>query len=60
MPPGVTTWISPVVAPEGTLVVICEGKTTVNVAGMPLKLTLVGLVRKTELVQDVVWPIWHR
>ena len=32
VPPGVTTWTVPVVAPAGTVVVISEGETTVNLA----------------------------
>ena len=35
-PEGVTTLIFPVVAPAGTLVLICVLETTVNVAGVPL------------------------
>jgi hypothetical protein len=42
VPPGVTTWTVPVVAPAGTVVVISDGETTVNVAGVPLKVTLVA------------------
>jgi hypothetical protein len=41
VPWAVTTSILPLVAPAGTLVVICDGETTVNVAGVPLKVTLV-------------------
>src|ERR1019366_9283852 len=44
-PPGVVTWTAPVVAPAGTLVVISELETTVNVAGVPLKVTLVEPVK---------------
>src|ERR1039458_4227500 len=42
---GVTTWTFPVVAPAGTVVVIRYLDTTVNVAAVPLKLTLVAPVR---------------
>jgi hypothetical protein len=42
---GVTTLTLPVVAPVGTLVVISDFETTVNVAAVPLKLTLVAPVR---------------
>src|ERR1700724_872151 len=45
VPPGVATWTVPVVAPAGTVVVISELDTTVNVAGVPLKLTLVAPVK---------------
>jgi hypothetical protein len=45
MPLGVTTWTSPVVAPAGTVVVISELDTTVKVAALSLKLTLVAPVR---------------
>ena len=37
MPLCVTTWTLPVVAPAGTVVVITELETTVNVAAVPLK-----------------------
>jgi hypothetical protein len=45
IPLGVTTLTSPVLAPEGTLVLISELDTTVNLAAMPLKVTLVAPVR---------------
>lgn len=45
VPAGVTTVTLPVVAPAGTVVVISELDTTVNVAAVPLKLTLVVPVR---------------
>src|ERR1039458_879490 len=45
VPLGVTTWTFPVVAPAGTVVVIKELDTTVNVAAVPLKMTLVAPVR---------------
>jgi len=35
-PEGVTTWTFPLVAPPGTLVLICASESTVNVAGVPL------------------------
>jgi hypothetical protein len=41
VPLGVTTWTLPLVAPAGTVVVISELETTVKVAAVPLKLTLV-------------------
>jgi hypothetical protein len=42
---GVTTWIFPLVAPAGRVVVIKYLDTTVNLAAVPLKLTLVAPVR---------------
>ena len=47
VPPGVATSTVPVVAPAGTVVVILNKylDTTVNVAAVPLKLTLVAPVR---------------
>jgi hypothetical protein len=45
VPLGVTTSIFPLVAPEGTLVVISEAETTSKAAAVPLKLTLVAPVR---------------
>lgn len=41
---GVVTLTFPVVAPEGTVVVISELETTVKVADVPLNLTLVAPV----------------
>jgi hypothetical protein len=45
VPPGVTTWTVPVVAPAGTVAVIKVGDFTVKVAVAPLKVTLVAPVR---------------
>jgi hypothetical protein len=45
VPPVVTTWTLPVVAPVGTVAVISELETTLKTAGVPLKLTLVEPVR---------------
>ena len=39
VPPGVVTVIFPVVAPVGTVVVICVAEFTVNVAVVPLNFT---------------------
>jgi hypothetical protein len=36
VPPGVTTWTVPVMAPEGTVVVISDFYSKVKVAAMPL------------------------
>src|ERR1700691_1148470 len=44
-PLGVTTCTVPVVAPTGTVVVIKDADTTVNVAAVPLKVALVAPVR---------------
>src|ERR1700722_5087662 len=44
VPPGVTTFTVPVVAPVGTVVVISELETTLKVAAVPLKVTLVAPV----------------
>src|SRR5580704_10430225 len=54
VPPGVTTWTSPVVAPAGTVVVISELDTTVKVPALPLKLTLVAPVRLVPRILTVV------
>lgn len=45
VPLEVTTCTFPVVAPVGTVVFISEAETTVNVAAVPLKLTLVAPLR---------------
>ena len=45
VPLGVTTWTVPVVASMGTVVVIKEGEATLNVAAVPLKVTLVAPIR---------------
>jgi hypothetical protein len=45
VPLGVTTWILPVLAPLGTLVVISDGEVTANTATVPLNVTLVAPVR---------------
>ena len=45
VPLGSTTWTSPVVTPAGTVVVISELDTTVKIAALPLKVTLVDPVR---------------
>jgi hypothetical protein len=45
VPLGVTTWTFPLLAPAGMVVVISEGETTVKTAAVPVKLTLVALVR---------------
>src|SRR5205807_5545866 len=45
LPPEVVTVTVPLVAPPGTLVVISEAETTLNLAAVPLKLTAVAPVR---------------
>ena len=45
VPPGVVTSTKPVVAPAGTVVVISDAETTVNVAAVPLNVTLVEPVK---------------
>lgn len=45
VPLGSVTVMDPVVAPAGTEVTICVGAKTLNVVGMPLKLTAVAPVR---------------
>src|SRR5688572_22729301 len=50
VPPGVVTTILPVVAPEGTAVLICVLDTTVKVATVPLKRTLVAPVKFVPLI----------
>ena len=47
---GVVTWILPVVAPPGTLVLICVLDTTVKVAETPLKVTLVAPVKVEPVI----------
>ena len=54
VPPGVTTWTVPVVAPAGTAAAISEDRATENVAEMPLKLTLVAPVRSVPRILTVV------
>ena len=50
VPLGVTTSTVPVVAPAGTVVVIKVFDTTVNVDGVPLKVTLVAPVRSVPRI----------
>jgi hypothetical protein len=45
VPLGVTTWTSPVEASAGTAVVISELDTTLNLAAVPLNVTLVAPAR---------------
>jgi hypothetical protein len=52
VPLGVTTWTGPVVAPTGTVVLIAVCDSTVKVADVPLKVTLVVPAR---LVPKLEW-----
>ena len=45
VPPGVVTAILPLVAPLGTVVVICVALLTVKLAAAPLKVTLLAPVK---------------
>lgn len=45
VPEGVVTWTVPVVAPVGTVAVMSVREDTVNVAAVPLNVTLVAPVR---------------
>src|ERR1700685_1035457 len=54
VPPGVTTFTVPVVAPVGTVVVISELETTLKVAVLPLKVTLVAPVRSAPRILTAV------
>jgi hypothetical protein len=49
----VTTWILPVVASAGTVAVISEGDSTVNVAADPLKFTLVAFAKSVPKMMTV-------
>ena len=59
VPSGVLTRIGPVVAPEGTVVVILMFEFAVNVADTPLNVTLVDAMRSVPvIVTDVpTWPL---
>lgn len=50
VPTGVRTAIRPVVAPSGTVVVICPAETTVNGADTPLKVTAEAPVKLAPLM----------
>jgi hypothetical protein len=50
IPSGVVTLIGPVVAPEGTVVVILVFEFAVNVADTPLKVTLVAAMRSVPVI----------
>src|SRR5690348_11826248 len=54
VPPGPVTAIGPVVAPLGTVAVICVAEFTVNVADVPLNFTAVAPVKFVPaIVTDV-------
>ena len=57
VPLGVTTLTTPVVAPSGTLVVISEPEATLNVAAVPLKVTLVAPVRSVPRILTAVFAL---
>ena len=50
VPPGVVTAIFPVVAPTGTVAVICVSEFTTNVADVPLNVTLVVWVNAVPVI----------
>ena len=50
VPSGVTTWTGPVAASAGTVVVIKEALTTVNVAAVPLNVTELAPVRSVPRI----------
>jgi len=54
VPPGVVTEIGPVVAPEGTVAVICVDESTVKLAAVPLKVTDVAPVRLVPVITTLV------
>ena len=53
-PAGVFTMIFPVVAPEGTVAVICVGELTVNAANTPLNFTTVAPLKFVPVIVTVV------
>ena len=54
VPPGVVTTILPLVAPAGTIAVICVSDFTVNVATTLLKVTLLACFRPVPVIVTVV------
>ena len=54
VPESVVTLIGPVVAPDGTLAVICVSETVVSVAGVPLKVTDEALARCSPVIVTLV------
>src|SRR5438552_14634809 len=54
VPPPVVTLIGPVVAPDGTVAVICVSPLTVNVAALVLNVTAVAPVKPVPLMTTVV------
>jgi len=59
VPPGVVTWTVPLVAPVGTVVVISDAETTVKVAAVRLKVTLVAPVRSVPRMVTLA-PTWPK
>jgi hypothetical protein len=57
VPPGVATAMAPVLAPLGTVVVICVGESTVKVvAAVPLNFTAVAPVKLVPVMTTLVLP----
>jgi hypothetical protein len=54
LPDGVATLIGPLVAPAGTVAVICVSEFTVNVPAVPLNMTAVAPVNPLPLIVTVV------
>ena len=54
VPPGATTLIFPVVAPLGTVAWICVAESTMNVADVPLKVTLDAPVKPVPVIMTDV------
>ena len=54
VPFGVVTVMGPLVAPEGTVVVICVSDVTVNVAAVPLNATAVAPVKLLPVIVTAV------
>jgi len=54
VPPGVVTLIAPLVAPLGTVAVICVSELTVKEAAAPLKATAVAPVKCEPLIVTAV------
>ena len=54
VPPFVVTTILPVVAPIGTVAVICSSESTVKLADLPLNVTLVPCVNAVPTIETEV------
>ena len=53
VPPGVVTAIGPLVAPEGTVAVICVAELTVKVAAVPLNVTALAPLSAVPVIVTV-------